>query len=44
MKSLKKKSKAEKEVHTAAVPHAEELEMEFEDDLKTMTRMRKTKK
>ena len=27
-----KMEQAEKEVHTAAVPHAEELEMEFEDE------------
>lgn len=29
---FKEEKQAEKEVHTAAVPHAEELEMEFEDD------------
>lgn len=29
---LKEEKQAEKEVHTAAVPHAEELEMEFEDE------------
>ncbi len=32
MKSLKKKSRQRKKYHTAAVPHAEELEMEFEDE------------
>ena len=29
---FKEEKQAEKEVHTAAVPHAEELEMEFEDE------------
>lgn len=29
---FKEEKQAEKEVHTAVVPHAEELEMEFEDD------------